>query len=67
MGPGFVAFELGLEGVFCVEEKWISLKKIGDFLQGWNGLWAGGFALGRRNANPSWANGIVRGIGFDGS
>lgn len=29
------------------------------------GYW-GGFALGRDIADPSWANGIVRGIGFDG-
>ena len=27
----------------------------------------GGFAMGREIANPSWANGIVRRIGFDGT
>ena len=38
-GPGFVAFEVRMEALFCVEERYISLKSIGSFAEGWNGLW----------------------------
>ena len=69
-GPGFVAFEVGMEALFCmmfyIAGKYVSLKSIGVFSEGWDRVMGGGVAMGREIADPSWANGIVRGTGVDG-
>ena len=62
VSPGFVAFEVAVEGAFCVEGERVSCEKIGNPMQDCNGLWV---SNGKgKFADPSWANEIERAIGF---
>lgn len=42
VGPGFVAFEVGVEAAFYVGGSWVSCGRIGKFVQDCNELWVGG-------------------------
>lgn len=67
VGPGFVAFEVGVEAAFCLGGgRLISCERIGDFLQSCNGLWMRGLQWEGKFADPAWANEIVRGTVFEG-